>query len=91
MIGSLNNGMIFETRVDLDPTQSPSFESRVFLGSVREGDQERFEAVCRAVEVPGKQVRRNGEVIVRGRLVRGGKEWVAEVVELLYREGVVVR
>jgi hypothetical protein len=93
VIGSLNKGMIFETRVDLDPTQSPSFESRVFLGSVlaSEGGLERFEEVCRAVEVPGKQVRRNGVVIERGRPVRGGKEWVAEVVAALYREGVVVR
>jgi hypothetical protein len=92
VIGSLNKGMMFETHVDLDPTQSLDFESRVFLGSVRKGDEGRFEGVVRGVEVPGRQVRRGGKVVVEsGKGLRGGREWVAEVVEALYREGVVVR
>jgi hypothetical protein len=93
VIGSLNKGMQFETHVDLDPTQSPDFESRVFLGSIAMGEQGRFEAVVRGVEVPGRQVRRGGKVVERerGKGLKGGREWVAEVVERLYREGVVVR
>jgi hypothetical protein len=94
VIGSLNKGMQFETHVDLDPTQSPDFESRVFLGSVARGDRKRFEEVVRGAEVPGRQVRRGGKVVIergKGKGLRGGREWVAEVVEALYREGVVVR
>jgi hypothetical protein len=90
VIGSLNKGMMFETRVDLDPTQSPAFESRVFLGSVLVGEEGRFESVCKAAEVPGKQVRRGGGVIEKGKPVRGGREWVTEVVERLYAERMLV-
>lgn len=91
VIGSLNKGMIFETRVDLDPTQSPSFESRVYLGSIVAGDHARLEAICREVEVPGKQLRRNSKTIDRSKPVRRGAEWAAEVIEALYREGIVTR
>jgi hypothetical protein len=91
VIGSLNKGMIFETRVDLDPTQSPSFESRVYLGHVDVENHARLEGICREVEVPGKQLRPNGKTIDRSKPLRRGADWVAEVVEALYREGVVVR
>lgn len=91
VIGSLNKGMIFETRVDLDPRQSPSFENRVFLGQVNAQEQERFEEVCRGVEVPGKQLRPNGKTIDRSKPLRRGADWVAEVVEALLREGIIVR
>ena len=91
VLGNVLHGMIFETRVDLDPTQSPSFESRVFLGSVLAADHGRLEAICRGVEVPGKQLRPNGKTTDRGRPLRKGAEWVAEVIEALYREGVVTR
>ena len=92
VIGSLNKGMMFDTHVDLDPTSSPDFESRVFLGSIAEGDEGRFERVVRGVEVPGRQVRSSGKKVVeREKGLRGGREWVAEVVERLYSEGVMAR
>ena len=70
VIGNIVNGMIFETRVDLDPTQSPSFENRIYLGSTLSSDNARLEAICRDVEVPGKQLRPNGKTIDHSKPVR---------------------
>ncbi|KAK8189770.1 uncharacterized protein BKA78DRAFT_344097 [Phyllosticta capitalensis] len=91
--GSILAGMVFRIRPSHPwPERDPEYIAGSLrrVGRIAPQDLERWEAVCRAVEPPGKQVRLNGERIDKGRPLRRCTEWLVEVEERACGEGVVV-
>ncbi|KAK8210422.1 hypothetical protein IWZ01DRAFT_503113 [Phyllosticta capitalensis] len=90
--GSILAGMVFRIRPSHPwPERDPEYIAGSLrrVGRIAPRDLERWEAVCRAVEPPGKQVRLNGERIDKTRPLRRCTEWLVEVEERACGEGVV--
>ncbi|KAK8244731.1 hypothetical protein HDK77DRAFT_481972 [Phyllosticta capitalensis] len=90
--GSILAGMVFRIRPSHPwPERDPEYMAGSLrrVGRIAKQDLERWEAVCRAVEPPGKQVRLNGERIDKTRPLRRCTEWLVEVEERACGEGVV--
>jgi len=91
VVGSILDGMTYEVRDGLFPDAEPSYVdgTLALIGTVRKSAMQDFEAVCEAVEVPGRQMTLGGKWLDPSRPVRRCGEWVEDAKRALIEEGVV--
>lgn len=91
VIGTILNGMEYQTREDGDPIHSPDHVagSKTLVGTIEKTDMSRFEAVCEAVEVPGSQVFLNGKRKDPSKPLRRCGDWVKDVKAKLVADGIL--
>jgi hypothetical protein len=84
-------GMRYEHRTSYNfkysHTAIPS--SEVLVGSVLEGDIQRFEAICESIPAPGAHVDLRSRPLNPSIPIRRCTEWVNEVAEQVKADGVV--
>ena len=89
VIGNILNGMTYEEKMMGDPKDSASFEKMSFIGVILSSDVPRLEAVCRSVEVPGRQLDLRGRRLDQSKPLRRCGEWTADAISALTQQGIV--
>ena len=89
--GSILKGMTYEDKTFGKPQDAGSFENMFFIGVILSSDIPRFQAVCRSVEVPGRQLDLRGRRLDRSTPLRRCGEWTADAISALYQQGIVRR
>jgi hypothetical protein len=87
--GNILRGMTYDDKAFGKPQDAGSFEKLFFIGVILSSDIPRFEAVCRSVEVPGRQVDLRGRRLDRSKLLRRCGEWTADAISALHQQGIV--
>jgi hypothetical protein len=89
VVGSILEGMKYEDKETKDPRHSASFEKMSFIGVILSSDIPRFEAVCRSVEVPGRQLDLCSRRLDPSKPLRRCGEWTADAISALHQQGIV--
>ena len=89
VIGSILQGMKYEDKEMQNPTHSASFEKMSFIGVMVSSDIPRFEAVCRSIEVPGRQLDLSSKRLDPSKPLRRCGEWAADAISALHQQGIV--
>lgn len=89
VIGNILNGMRYEDKTMRDPKDSASFEKMSFIGIILSSDIPRFEAVCRSIEVPGRQLDLRSRRLDPSKPLRRCGEWTADAISALHQQGIV--
>lgn len=89
--GNILQGMTYEKKVSENPENSFEFVpgSMVRIGSIEAADLDRFESACEAIEVPGAQLKLNGERRDLTKPVRRCGEWVQDAKAKVIADGVL--
>lgn len=87
--GNIQEGMIFEHRAEQPPEEIPGFCGKEKLGVVAVAEYGRVLGICEGVPVPKKQFQGAKRLYPREPL-RRCQEWVAEAVDALKGEGVLI-
>ena len=90
VLGDIQNGVYFEHRYSQDgPENIMTFESKLLLGKVDEGDVEKVLQTCRGIAAPVKQFEKNKHLFP-GRPLRRCTMWTEEVIKALTDKKVVI-
>jgi hypothetical protein len=89
VIGNILQGMKYEDKEMQNPTHSASFEKMSFIGVIVSSDIHRFEAVCRSIEVPGRQLDLSSKRLDPSKPLRRCGEWTADAISTLHQQGIV--
>lgn len=90
VVGSIIQGMKYETKAALAPEQSGSYAGRKdYLGVVSVDDYDRFNTICQGIVPPGAQVRLNGKKIDPSKPLYRCGEWNKDATDALRRHGVL--
>jgi hypothetical protein len=89
VIGNVLEGMKYEDKPVGNPEDSASFEKMSPIGIMLSSDIPRFEAICRSVEVPGKQLDLRSSRLDPSKPLRRCGEWAADAISDLHQQGIV--
>lgn len=91
VIGNILQGMTYEKKVSEKPEESFEFVpgSMIRIGSIKQADLARFESACEAIEVPGAQLKLNGERKDPKKPVRRCGEWVQDAKVKVIADGIL--
>lgn len=89
--GNVLQGMTYEKKVSEKPEESFEFVpgSMIRIGSIKVADLDRFESICEAVEVPGAQLKLNGQQKDPSKPIRRCGEWTQDAKEKLIADGIL--
>lgn len=82
VVGDIQNGMSFETKLTEPPERSATFESKTRFGMVTAVNKSQIELVCNSVPPPKKQIY-GPKRLFPNEPVRRCQEWTKEAVEVL--------
>jgi hypothetical protein len=89
VVGNILEGMKYEDKEIQNPTHSASFEKMSFIGVMLSSDIPRLDAVCRSVEIPGKQLNLRSKRLDPSKPLRRCGEWTADAISALHQQGIV--
>lgn len=89
VIGTVLQGMNYNHRTEVRPEDSPEFARKQDLGYIKQAEYGKFQQICEAIEIPGKQLDLRGRRLDTTKPVRRCGDWVRDAIEALKNQEVL--